>query len=143
MLPDTENIFDPETLTLNPNILAARLTKDKRRTENQSRNRQRKLAEKIETEMGFFKGFFKDQLRLAKSCKCAPIAVQAVLQYLRYKKRPGDKGKPIEFNNRIMNALGYSHQAKLAALKKLETAGIVTVEWRTRKSPLVLFVREP
>jgi hypothetical protein len=143
MLPETKDIFDPENLTLNSDILAVRLAKAKRRTNEQLEKQQRELADKLEMEMGFFKGFFNDQLRLAKSCKCAPIAVQAVLQYLRYKKRPADKGKPIEFNNIIMNALGYSHQAKLAALRKLEAAGIVRVEWRERKSPLVTIVREP
>jgi hypothetical protein len=143
MPPETTDIFDPENLTLNSNILAVRLAKAKRRTNEQVEKQQKELAKKLESEMGFFKSFFNDQLRLAKYCKCAPIAVQAVLQYLRYKKRPTDKGKPIEFNNIIMNALGYSHQAKLAALRKLEAAGIVRVEWRERKSPLVTFVREP
>ena len=143
MQRDTKDIFDPENLTLNSDILAIRLAKAKRRTDRQIEKRQLELARKLETETGFFKGFFSDQLRLAKSCKCAPIAVQAVLQYLRYKKRPGDKGKPIEFNNTIMKSLGYSHQAKIEGLRKLEAAGIVTVEWRERKSPLVSIVREP
>jgi len=45
--------------------------------------------------------------------------------------------------NTFLQALGFHRSCKNLALKELEKAGWITVEWRTRKSPLITFVRKP
>jgi hypothetical protein len=47
------------------------------------------------------------------------------------------KGQPIKLPNGMLGRLGVSPDAKVRALQKLEQLGLVSVEWRDRKSPVV------
>ena len=47
------------------------------------------------------------------------------------------KGQPIKLPNGMLGRLGVSRDAKVRALRKLEQLGLVSVEWRPRKSPIV------
>jgi hypothetical protein len=60
---------------------------------------------------------------------------------LRYQSL--EKSKPVAMGNTFLQALGFHRSCKNLALKELEKAGWITVEWRTRKSPLITFVRKP
>ena len=47
------------------------------------------------------------------------------------------KGRPIKVPNGMLERAGVSPDAKVKALRKLEQLGLVSVEWRPRKSPVV------
>jgi hypothetical protein len=47
------------------------------------------------------------------------------------------KGQPIKVPNGMLARCGVSRQAKYRALQKLEQLGLVSVEWRDSKSPIV------
>jgi hypothetical protein len=46
-------------------------------------------------------------------------------------------GQPIKVPNGMLAHSGVSADAKVKALRKLERLGLVSVEWRVRKSPIV------
>jgi hypothetical protein len=46
-------------------------------------------------------------------------------------------GKPVKVTNEFLTGLGISRSAKNDALRKLEKLGVISVEWRGRKSPVV------
>lgn len=94
--------------------------------------------ERIEEE--WCPSYYRDQLAIAKSSRIAIIAVQAELNHLRFKSY--DKGAPVELSNAVFKELGFSHSDKIRALKALEKAGWVKVQWRVRKSPLVVIIRK-
>lgn len=52
-----------------------------------------------------------------------------------------DKRPTVVIGNQTLSAWGVSRKTKCSALRKLEDAGLVEVEWRERKSPLVTPVR--
>jgi hypothetical protein len=47
------------------------------------------------------------------------------------------KGQPIKVPNGMLERCGVSRPAKYRALRKLEQLGLVSVEWRPYKSPIV------
>ena len=47
------------------------------------------------------------------------------------------KGQPIKVPNGMLERSGVSPDAKVRALRKLEQLGLISVEWRGRKSPIV------
>jgi hypothetical protein len=47
------------------------------------------------------------------------------------------KGRPIAVPNGMLERCGVSRQAKYRALQKLEQLGLVSIEWRDNKSPVV------
>ena len=63
------------------------------------------------------------------------LAVLTELYRLTFEK--WDKTQPVALGNGFMKELGFCADGKIRALKALEEMGVVTVEWRRRKSPLV------
>jgi hypothetical protein len=61
----------------------------------------------------------------------APLALH--LLYLNWKSR----GEPFKLVNGTLSYDGISREMKTRALKDLEQRGLVSVEWRERKSPVV------
>jgi hypothetical protein len=47
------------------------------------------------------------------------------------------KGRPITVPNGMLERCGVSRDAKTRTLRKLEQLGLVSVEWRANKSPIV------
>ena len=82
---------------------------------------------------------YKAQLELARSSRNALLAVQAELYHLHFKS--WDKTASIELGNAVFRVLGFSHADKIRALKELEKAGWIAVQWRDRKSPLVTLLK--
>ena len=82
---------------------------------------------------------YKDQLELARQTRNALLAVQAELFRLHFQN--WNKGKSIEVGTSTLRELGFSHHDKIRALKALESAGWIAVEWRKRKSPLVILIK--
>ena len=78
------------------------------------------------------------QIELARQSRNAIIAVQTELYRLRFKAY--DKAKPIPVGNQFLKSLGISHHAKIWALKKLEKVGIIEVDWRKNRTPLVTII---
>jgi hypothetical protein len=85
--------------------------------------------------------YYLDLLNLAKASRNVLIAVLAELHHLHYKSF--DKSKPVALGNTFLDALGFHRSCKNPALKQLEKAGWITVQWRARKPPLISFVRKP
>jgi hypothetical protein len=52
-------------------------------------------------------------------------------------------GKPFPLPNGALAEIGVERRQKARALHKLEELGLITVEWRARKSPLVTVHLEP
>jgi hypothetical protein len=92
---------------------------------------------KIEDE--WHRYYYEEQLVLAKFSRNALIAVQAELHHLRYQSF--DKNKPVALGNTLLKALGFHRNCKADALKGMEKAGLISVEWRKGKPPLVTFTR--
>ena len=78
---------------------------------------------------------YTNQMKLAKESRNSLIAVQAELYRLWFKLN--DKTRPIILRNKTFEKLGFHPSDKIRALKMLERAGFVRVEWRQRKSALV------
>jgi hypothetical protein len=55
------------------------------------------------------------------------------LLYLNWKNR----GKPFKLANGMLNYDGLSRDSKMRALRDLERRGLITVERRSRKSPII------
>jgi hypothetical protein len=51
--------------------------------------------------------------------------------------KPPPSGLPIKLASGMLKNDGVSHQSKCRALRDLERRGLVTVEWWSRKSPIV------
>jgi hypothetical protein len=82
---------------------------------------------------------YEEQLELAKSSRNVLLAVQAELFHLHFKS--WDKTTPITLGNSVVQSLGFHPTGKIRALKDLEKAGWITVQWRKRQSPLVTIVK--
>jgi hypothetical protein len=69
----------------------------------------------------------------------APGSAWAVLHFLLFESWKTESVK-IEFANGFAKTLGISHDSKIRGLRELERLGLVSVEWRDRKSPVVRIV---
>jgi len=61
------------------------------------------------------------------------IALALHVLYLNWRSR----GEPFKLPNGTLQYDGISHDSKTRALKDLEQRGLITVEWRERKSPII------
>ena len=60
-----------------------------------------------------------------------PLALHVL--HLHWRSR----GEPFKLPNGTLRYDGISHDSKTRALKDLEQRGLITVEWRERKSPII------
>jgi hypothetical protein len=74
------------------------------------------------------KAYYGPSLEIASHARNALLAVIAII-------RNRNKGQPFVFGNVTMKELGFRREDKIRALKELEAAGFIKVEWRNRKSP--------
>jgi hypothetical protein len=61
----------------------------------------------------------------------AALAVMVELAYQVFKTHKSE----VVLSNVMLRSVGISHKAKLRALRQLEAAGVVVVDWKVRKSP--------
>jgi hypothetical protein len=122
---------DPfDNLDLAPEQVASLLAKQSDKAAPPVKRRQRK------TDEGEWAAYrYSDQMNLAHVSRNALIAVQAELYHLWFKAI--NKTKPVAISNVTLKAFGFHHSDKVRALKALEKAGMITVQWRGNKSPLV------
>ena len=121
-----EERFDPQSLSLSPEQMAEIWAKD----EKPSSKRAGPIWCKFD---------YEGQLELARKSRIAGYAVQAELYRLWFKNY--DKTQPIALGNGVFKKLGFDRRRRIRALKDLENAGFVAVQWRKRKSPLVTVIR--
>jgi hypothetical protein len=76
---------------------------------------------------------YKLTLVAAGKLKGTTLAVLIELAHQRFKAREN----PVALTNAALRSVGVTHWAKRRALRKLETAGLVTVLWRGKRAPLV------
>jgi hypothetical protein len=117
--------FDPQSLSLSPEQMAEIRAKE----EKLSSKRSRPIWCKFD---------YEGQLELARKSRIAGYAVQAELYRLWFKSY--NKSQPIALGNAVFGKLGFNRHRRIQALKDLENAGFVTVQWRKRKSPLVTVI---
>jgi len=98
--------------------------------------RQKKSAAKRQNE------FARVPLQLAgeitKHTNTQSAMVWILLLYLAWK----NKSATFPLSNTIVARYGVSREIKRRMLKKLETAGLIKVEWRPSKSPIVTLMSE-
>lgn len=82
---------------------------------------------------------YKELLALARQTRKPLLAVLAELHRLHF--RAWDKKAQIELSNSACRKLGFDHHTKMRALKALEAAGWITVQWRRRKAPSIKLIR--
>ena len=68
----------------------------------------------------------------APTCRCTCL-VACYLLHLHWK----NDGEPFKLANGMLAYDGISPDSKLRALKDLERRGLITVEWRKKKSPII------
>ena len=68
----------------------------------------------------------------------AALAVAVELAYQVFKTHKPE----VALSNSMLRSVGVSHWAKIRALRQLEAAGMVSVDWRARKTPLVTVLWE-
>jgi hypothetical protein len=66
----------------------------------------------------------------------APGSTWAVLLFLLFESWRTES-KTIKLPNQFAETLGISHDSKVRGLRELERLGVVKVDWRGKKSPLV------
>jgi hypothetical protein len=66
------------------------------------------------------------------TCRCTCLVAWYLL-YLNWK----NNGNPFKLANGMLVYDGISHDSKLRALKDLERRGLISVEWRKKKSPTI------
>jgi hypothetical protein len=71
-------------------------------------------------------------------CRCTCL-VACYLLHLHWK----NDGKPFKLANGMLAYDGISPDSKLRAVKDLERRGLITVEWRLKKSPIIHVHVEP
>jgi hypothetical protein len=76
---------------------------------------------------------YREQLELAKLTRNALLAVLAELHRLHF--IAWGKKAPIRFGTSVLRSLGFSRHDKIRALRTLEKAGWITVQWHKCKSP--------
>ena len=72
-------------------------------------------------------------------CRGQTLRVAFVVLYLDWKA----KGQPVKLANKLPQMVGVSRRAKWRALTDLESLGLISVERRARKSPMVQVQHEP
>ena len=125
--------FDPEEFKARPGQIAAPPGRIRLKT-------QESRPKKTKADAEWFPVSYADMRNLAYVSRSPLIAVLADIHHLRFKAT--DKSKPVALSNVALKELGFCHTDKERALKYLEAAGIVTVQRRKGRSPLVT-VRQP
>jgi hypothetical protein len=72
-------------------------------------------------------------------CRGQTLRVAFVVLYLDWKA----KGRPVKLANKLPQMVGVSRRAKWRALNDLESIGLISVERRAKKSPMVQVQHEP
>jgi hypothetical protein len=72
-------------------------------------------------------------LKLAKQTKCPVLAVLLALEAAVHKARSNQ----VEFTNDLLSLYKIGRQVKARGLRQLAAAGVISVEWRGLKAPLV------
>ena len=72
-------------------------------------------------------------------CRGQTLRVAFVVLYLDWKA----KGRPVKLANKLPQMVGVSRRAKWRALNDLESIGLISVERRAKKSPIVQVQHEP
>lgn len=76
---------------------------------------------------------YDERVLAAAARRDASMAVLVELAYRVFRQRT----KTVELPNEKLGAVGISRHAKTRALRHLAADGLVAVEWRRRKTPLV------
>jgi hypothetical protein len=112
--------FDPKMFELPPDILAVR--RETKTTLNKLKKRSQ-----------HFVMVPWDWLDKLIGCRGQTLRVAFVILYLNWKAR----GTPIKLSNSMLLMDGVSRRSKWRALEHLEQVGLISVERRVRKSPIV------
>jgi hypothetical protein len=72
----------------------------------------------------------------ADACKAMHSSKAMVWIWLLHKVRMAGGRRTVAVPNGALAALGVGPDAKARALRQLEAAGLITVEWRLRKTPI-------
>jgi hypothetical protein len=117
--------FDSGGPRLTPEQVAKLASLQKKRSNPPTRSR----ASGVE----FVKLPYAQVLAAAGQARNTQLAVLVELAHQRFKTHEN----PVPLDNKALEAIGIKRWAKYDALGELEVVGLISVEWRYKKSPLV------
>jgi hypothetical protein len=124
------NRFDAKELALTQELKEEIFAAQAARTATETSRKLGRRAQRVE----FVMLPYAQTMSVAGKVKTsAALAVMVELAYQVFKTHKPE----VVLSNSILRTIGISRKAKLRALRQLETAGIVAVDWRGQKSPLV------
>jgi hypothetical protein len=118
----TNHSFDPKDLQLSTDIVASALSKPPKR----------KIAKTQKAT--FVKIPYKEGMQIADHCNDALLAVLLELTRLTF---IGFGRNPVELSNAKLRSVGVTPESKRKTLLRLEKTGLISVERRGLKAPLV------
>jgi hypothetical protein len=121
--------FDPKNLGMSPEQKAAYFEAKRKDAVSKSMAKPKKPL--------WCKFDYVQMLKLAESSRNPLILVLAELSRLKFESWEKDSTVLVTLNNTTFKKLGFHRTDKIRALKELEKAGLVSVDWRNRKSPQV------
>jgi hypothetical protein len=125
--PDNE--FDARELALTRELKEEIFAAQAARTATEGSRKLKRRSQRVE----FVMLPYAQTMCAAGKVKSAALAVMVELAYQVFKTHKSE----VVLSNAMLRSVGISHKAKLRALRQLEAAGVVVVDWKARKSPRV------
>jgi hypothetical protein len=122
--------FDAKELVLTRELTQEIFAAQAARTATEGSRKLKRRSRRVE----FVMLPYAQTMRVAGEAKSsAALAVMVELAYQVFKTHKSE----VVLSNTMLRSVGISHKAKLRAPRQLETAGVVVVDWKVRKSPRV------
>ncbi len=122
--------FDAKELALTRELQEEIFAAQAARTATEASRKLKRRSRRVE----FVMLPYAQTMRVAGTVKSsAALAVMVELAYQVFKTHKPE----VVLSNSMLRSVGISRKAKLHALRQLEAAGVVVVDWKVRKSPLV------
>jgi hypothetical protein len=124
-----DNGFDARELALTRELKEEILTAQAARAAAEGSRKLKRRSQRAE----FVMLPYAQTMRAAGKVKSAALAVMVEIAYQVFKTHKSE----VVLSNAMLRSVGISRGAKLRALRQLEAAGVVVVNWKVRKSPRV------
>jgi hypothetical protein len=125
-----DNGFDARELALTRELKEEILAAQAARTATEGSRKLKRRSQRAEFVM---LPYAQTMRAVGKVKSSAALAVMVELAYQVFKTHKSE----VVLSNAMMRSVGISRHAKLRALRELEAAGVVVVDWKVRKSPRV------
>jgi hypothetical protein len=124
-----DNGFDARELALTRELKEEILAAQAARTATEGSRKLKRRSQRVE----FVMLPYAQTMCAAGKVGSAALAVMVELAYQVFKTHKTE----VVLSNAMLRSIGISRKEKLRALRQLEAAGVVVVDWKVRKSPRV------